>query len=592
MMTSAPSRGRAAAVLALLVCGLLGGPAHASELERIAAVAAGGATDLALRLLEQHHPQLDQQEQWLRFERQRLAILVGTEQWDELARRVDALPAGLPEDFMRFALLEAAKGRLAAEDGAGGRRYLRRLLWGPAVEVKTFAQWRRLVIRSYLLDNDVADAQAALLRYKQDYRANNDAWQLVHAKVLLRASRNKAAFDVLRETQSTEGKMLRVLAGMRSGIYKAAAVKAQGLAFAEAAAGKPELEASAWALVAEAARAVSDDVYRVIGLERMLSIPGNPVVRDGVFALTADELWQAYEWLAETLGNRLQLLIGNDRAWLEQAQYYEREDKSYARSFYAFLSRRAADSTTRLQSHQRLVDSLLAEGREEVVRLLYNRSKRFPGVDDIPVPVRYRLADIALKHRDVHLAAELLKGLEAPPADSDPDQWRLRLARVLIYAGDFKAGALRLGQILDNRRVLEAEFADRYIQVLFDLQAVNGNAEAYVLFDSTYPLVDQKRQRELLFWMAESKGALGEHREAAELYLRSAYHPPAKGTDPWGHSARFHAGEALGKAGLVADARRVYERLLAETSEPRQRAMIQRSTQQLWLREQQQQRTQ
>ncbi len=588
MVTNAPSRGWAAAVLALLACGLLKGPARASEFERIAAVAAGGATDLALRLLEQHHPPLDQQEEWLRFERQRLAILVGTEQWDELARGVDALPAGLPEDFMRFALLEAAKGRLAAEDGAGGRRYLRRLLWGAPAEANSFAQWRRLVIRSYLVDNDIADAQAALLRYKQDYRANNDAWRLVHAKVLLRANRNKAAFDVLQETRSTEGKMLRALAGMRSGIYKATAVKAQGLELVEATAGKPELEASAWALVAEAARAAGDDVYRVIGLERMLSIPGNPVARDGVFALTADELWQAYEWLAETLGNRLELLVGNDRAWLEQAQYYEREDKSYARSFYAFLSRRGADPAARLQAHERLVDSLLAEGRDEVVRLLYARSKRFPGLSDIPIPVRYRLADIALKRRDVHRAAELLKGLEAPPADADPDQWRLRLARVLIYAGDFKAGALRLAQILDNRRTLEPEFADRYIQVLFDLQAVSGNAEAYVLFDSTYPLVDPRRQRELLFWMAESKSALGEHREAAELYLRSAYHPPAKGTDPWGHSARFHAGEALGKGGLVADARRVYERLLAETAEPRQRALIERSTQQLWLREQQQ----
>lgn len=588
MVTNAPSRGWAAAVLALLACGLLGGPARAGEFERIAAVAAGGATDLALRLLEQHHPPLDQQEEWLRFERQRLAILVGTEQWDELARRVDALPAGLPEDFMRFALLEAAKGRLAAEDGAGGRRYLRRLLWGAPAEANSFAQWRRLVIRSYLVDNDIADAQAALLRYKQDYRANNDAWRVVHAKVLLRANRNKAAFDVLQQTQSTEGKLLRALAGMRSGIYKATAVKAQGLELVEATAGKPELEASAWALVAEAARAAGDDVYRVIGLERMLSIPGNPVARDGVFALTADELWQAYEWLAETLGNRLELLVGNDRAWLEQAQYYEREDKSYARSFYAFLSRRGADPVARLQAHERLVDSLLAEGREEAVHLLYSRSKRFPGLSDIPVPVRYRLADIALKRRDVHLAAELLKGLEAPPADADPDQWRLRLARVLIYAGDFKAGALRLAQILDNRRALEPEFADRYIQVLFDLQAVNGNAEAYVLFDSAYPLVDPRRQRELLFWMAESKSALGEQREAAELYLRSAYHPPAKGTDPWGHSARFHAGEALGKGGLVADARRVYERLLAETAEPRQRALIERSTQQLWLREQQQ----
>lgn len=574
-------------MLAVLACGVLAGSARAGELERIAAVAAGGATELALRLLDQHHPPLDQQEQWLRFEQQRLTLLADTERWDEISRRVDALPPGLPEGFTQWALLEAAKARLAAEDGAGARRYLRRLIWGGATDANTFANWRRLVIRSYLVDNDVADAHAALLRYKQDYRVNNDAWRLVHAKVLLRAGRNKAAFDLLQESQSAEGRLLRALAGMRSGIYKAVAVKALGLELADANRDKTELEAKAWALVAEAARGASDDVYRVIGLEHALAFPADLLARDAVFTLTADDLWQAYEWLAETLGNRLQLLVGNDRAWFEQARYYESEDKSYARAFYAFLSRRAADPQAQRRAHERLVDSLLAVGREELVRLLYTRAKRFPELTDVPIPVRYRLADLALQRRDVRLAASLLQGLDAPPADEDPDQWRLRLARVLIYAGDFKAGALRLSQILDNKRKLEPAFADRYIQVLFDLQAVNRNEEAYVLLDSTYRLVDERRQRELLFWMADSKGALGEHQQAAELYLRSAYHGAHKGGDPWGQSARFHAAEALGKAGVIPDARRVYQKLLAETADPRQRALIERSIQQLWLRERQ-----
>ena len=75
------------------------------------------------------------------------------------------------------------------------------------------------------------------------------------------------------------------------------------------------------------------------------------------------------------------------------------------------------------------------------------------------------------------------------------------------------------------------------LQVVFDLQAVGKHAEAYVLLESLYSLVDQpQQQREILFWMADSKAALGEHEAAAELYLRSANHPPGEGKDIWGQS--------------------------------------------------------
>lgn len=563
-------------------------PVCADELERIVAVAKGGATDLALTLLAKHQPPATQSQEWMRWETERLTILAQTQQWKEIAARVEQLPYYLPSPFVRWALAQAAEAQLAAEDGAAARRYLRRLVWTTAPEPEQLAQWRRLVIRSYLLDNNVADAHAALLRYKQDYRANNEAWKLLHAKVLLRARRNKAAFDVLQDTQSLEGKTLRALAGMRSGIRKAAAAKAQGLKLIEATQGKPELQQEAWALVAEAAARANDDVYRVIGLEQAITLLGDGRPSERIYKVSADELWQAYEWLAESLGNRLHLLVGNDQAWLEQAQYFESEEKAYSRSLYAFLTRRGALAATREEGHKRLTASLLANGGAPVVQWLYTRSKRFGSLDAIPASVRYQLADMALKRRDVHFAARLLQGLERAPEGEDPDQWALRRARILIYAGDFKRGAVFLSQILDNKRALDPPFADRYLQVLFDLQAVNRHAEAYVLLDSVYALVEEPRQqREILYWMADSQNALGEYQSAAELYLRSAHHRGAAGKDPWGHSARYQAAEALGKAGLIADARGVYGQLLAETADQRRRAVIERQLQQLWLREQQ-----
>ncbi len=585
-------RGKSRPYLAvtLMLLSLLG-PSRvvgAAELEQIVAVAAGGATDLALRLLVQYEPPVEDQEDWMRWEKQRFAILAQKQQWDAIAKRVDNLPAELPQPFVRWALAEAANAQLSAEDGVTARKYLRRLIWQSNPEPMEFAKWRRLVIRSYLLDNDISDANTALLRYKQDYRADSDVWRLLYAKVLLRAGRNKAAFDVLRDTQSTQGNILRLLAGLRSGIFKAPAVKAAALKLAQSTSRKPELQRGAWALVAEASWRAGDDIYRVIGLERALTLSSDATLRDRVFVVKADDLWQAYEWLAESLGNRLQLLVGNDKAWVEQAQYYESEEKAYARAFYAFLSRRGSEAQVRLDAHKRLVDSLFAEGRGEVVRALYTRSKQFGSIAAIPVTVRYRLADAELQRRDIRLAARLLKGLDRPPPGEDPDEWSLRQARVLIYAGEFTAGALSLSQILDNKRSLQPEFADRYMQVVFDLQAVDRNAEAYALLDSVFTLVDKPQQRrEILFWMADSKKAMGEFQKAGELYLRSAGYANARGADPWGQTARFYAAQALAEAGLVADARNVYRRLLEYTTDQRRRALLQRNIEQLWLREKQ-----
>ncbi|MFQ5995090.1 MAG: tol-pal system YbgF family protein [Acidiferrobacterales bacterium] len=582
-------RPHALALSASLVLAALSSPLGASELERVVAVARGGATELALRLLDKYQPPGDQRENWTRWEKERLAILAQKRRWDDIARRVDELPSGLPEPFVRWAQAEAAKSQLAAEDGVAARKYLRRLLWGRKVDAKQFAKWRRMVIRSYVIENNITDANTALLRYKQDYRVNNDAWRLLHAKVLLRVGRNKNAFDVLQQTQSTEGRTLRSLAGLRSGIYKAPAVKAEGLKVVEATARKPQLQRTAWMLVAEAAAKISDDAYRVIALERAIALSTSPASsRDQIFRLSADDLWQAYQWLAERLGNRMHLLVGNDDAWMEQAQYYESEEQSYARAFYAFMAQRGSDPKVRRLAHTRLADSLFKDNGAEVVRWLYTRSKQFDSLEAIPDTVRYKLADEALKRRDIHFAARLLKGLDKPPPGEDPEQWSLRRARVLIYAGDFRAAALWLSQILDHKRSLDSPFADRYVQVLFDLQAVDKHVEAYALLDSVFSLTDNAQQRrEILFWMADSKSAMGEYQQAGELYLRSASFGKAGGADPWGHTARFRAAEALGKAGLVADARGVYRKLLEQTVDQRRRALIERNIQQLWLREQQ-----
>ncbi|MFQ5545444.1 MAG: hypothetical protein ACE5FE_05640, partial [Acidiferrobacterales bacterium] len=377
---------------------------QANELERAAAMARSGATELALRLLHKHQPSTADQLNWIRWEKLRFKLLADKQRWGTLAQRVDEFPPELPSSFVQWALTEASLAQLAIKDGVAARKHLRRLLWTTEVDAKQFAKWRRMVIRSYLVDNNVADAHTALLRYKQDYRANNDVWRLLHAKVLLRAGRYKGALAVLQDIQSVEGKLLRLLAGLRSGIYQASVVKNRGSQLVKLAERKPPLQRNAWALIAESAAKAGDAVHRVIALEQGFSLPNDSTQSDDLFELKADDLWQAYEWLAETLGNRLQLLVDNDEVWLAQAKEYGNSDRMYARALYAFLARRSPDVSVHQSAHTQLANSLFADGQEETVRWLYTQSKQFDNLDAIPSAIRDRLSDVALKRQDIHFA--------------------------------------------------------------------------------------------------------------------------------------------------------------------------------------------
>ena len=149
--------------------------------------------------------------------------------------------------------------------------------------------------------------------------------------------------------------------------------------------------------------------------------------------------------------------------------------------------------------------------------------------------VRYRLADKALGDYDIALAAKLVHDLKTPPNDEDPDGWWLRRARILIFAGEVREAATLLNNLLEKGVKLDTDFAERYLQALFDLQSIGQHAIALPLLEGLYNRVDSgKLRRELLYWQAESQAGLGHHRDSAELYLRSATYGDLPGEDPWG----------------------------------------------------------
>lgn len=589
-ITAAARRGGSRFFLFCLLLGLGAPPsvvaadaADDSDLARVRTLIRGGAAQLALRLVDQHQPGTSS-EAWVEWEKQRYALYRSQREWGALSARVAKLPPDLEPEFVRWAWTEAAQAELNAGRAAEARRLLRALLWSGDGSSDEQAVWRQLVIRSYLSDDNVADAHTALLRYRADYRVQSPAWRKLETAILIRAGRAKEAYVLVGELKTHEGRYLGLLAALRSGVMPPAQVAARAQVLAEETRNKSELSHQAWALAAEAALRANDTLRRIYALERALSGARAHVDPDRLVEVKADDLWRAYERYAEGVGNEARLLVGNDADWLKQAESYKRDDAMQARAFYAFLATHGGRRDTRRLAAQRLTDSLVEDGRGEVLRALYSASQRYPELKQVPEYVRFRLADLALEDYDIEFAGKLLQGLDRPPGDEDRDLWALRRARVLIYAGDFRTAQDILSGLVDGERKLTEALADRVLQVLFDLQAADRHAQAIALLESLFRQVDNPRvEREILYWIAESRSVLGEHQQAAELYLRSANHRHPTGGDMWGQTARFHAGEALGKAGLAQDARLVFQALLRHTADAKQRAVIERSIQQLWL---------
>lgn len=581
----------AAGLLLLLL--LLPGPGQARDPGEFLELARQGAPGLALRLMDRHQPAAARDPLgWARWEQARLDILARAGRWEALVQRVEALPEGLPPEVADAARLRQARALLELGRAAEARAVLRRLLWDPRARrsPQALAALRRLVAQSYLAEGRLEDARIALRRYRQDYPESTEAERLLQGRVLLRAGEPAAAAAALQGLKGAEARALALLAGLRAGTLEAEAVRRE----AETEAAKPEeaglgpMERARWWLVAaEAAGRVEALPKRILALEQALR-GRESLGADQVFRVDGEALWAAYLAYGQRLGNQRQLLIGDDAAWLEAAaQAAAGHAVVGPRSYYAVVALMGLDPAAREQAHRALTASLLAEeGGREVVAGLYLDSQRFPEVAAIPHAVRYELADYALARGDAVLASRLLADLAEPPAGLDPFQWQLRRARVLILGGREDAGIDVLYSLLAALPVLDRERADRLLQVVFDLQTVKRHEAAINLFVALGPrLQDPQQQRELLYWEAESFEALGQYEQAAWRYLRSAVLLDPNAYDPWAQTCRFHAAEALARAGLVADARRLYQDLLRATAEPERRIVLRHRLQQLQLQQ-------
>lgn len=561
-------------------------PGVADErLELLKHISAAGAPALTLKMLDQAQPGLDQDLYgWILWEQERLAILAQWQQWNELLIRIEGLPVDIPEPFKQQAATYKARAFLRLGQSETAREILRQQLWrtgsGEAAEYET---WRRLVIQSYLEDERNQDARIAMLRFDQDFASDDPEWNLLQARVLIESGRNEQAVLILQGQKTWPARLTSQLARFRLGQVDQAELWRQVKQRAAESGVDADERATLWALGYYAAQKMSP-VDRVVALESLFRIDaGSPLE---LFQLPVDQLWQAYLDYAQLVGNRSELLLGDDEAWLSLAQKTSKATPVKSRSLYAMLILQSADAQIANRAGRGYMQTFaeIDEAERQLLQNLFNRSETFSSARRIPAEIRYQLVDLALRAADIDEATRLMSGLTTIPEGTDRLDWQLRQSRVLILGGRYREGNEVLRTLLGEYREPQAEATDRILQVLFDLQSVDLHEDAIAHFNYLLRLeIEPKQRREILYWIADSFRGMEKYDQAALLYLQSAMLPGPKSMDPWAQTARYNAAESLQLSGLIDDARRIYRELLAVTDDAARRSVLNQKIQQLWL---------
>ncbi|MGD8783679.1 MAG: hypothetical protein PVG75_04545 [Thioalkalispiraceae bacterium] len=580
----------------LLFISLMLLPAHsvsAISLQAIKQIADTGAVELSVRILEREQAQIkNQPEQWMAWERQRIEFYKSRKEWQKITDRLAVLPDFVGSEFIFWARTERASALIHFGEGEQARHELRNLIWRVNPDQHTaemITQWRRLIIKSYLTDGRAGDASTASLRLQQDL-ADSDPDSvfddsLVRARIAILNHRASETIEILKPySDKPEAAALMLLAQLRGNVRSPQRVMQAALRYLNDKKFDDDLKINLWAVVAETAQRRGSRGSKANALEHILADKQNLTLDESIYQVNSDSLWNAYIDYALSISNNEQLLIGQDKKWLEVAERIKKKKPVGARAMSAFVMLRSQSAESREQASAKFT-KLLDQRRSgnKLLMHLFLDSKYFSTTEKIPAPVRHALVDIALRDSDIDRASELMATIKEPPEGSDQFMWWLRRARILVLGTQTKVGAKALNDLLDRNQQLEKEQIDKLLQVVFDLQTAGEHELAFALFERILTVTDDdKIQRELYYWMADSRKSQERFVDAAELYLTSAMHPDPENMDPWAQTAHYQAAESLARAGLYDDATILFKRLLRVTDDPTRRATLQRELHRLW----------
>jgi len=570
------------------------------SMEQLSELISLGVPALALSLIDDEQGKRPRfSADWYAFEYKRIILLSQLERWEQVIERVQWLfDTAAPERHITKKIrlwfeTQVVIARLQLKQSDQALLQLQNLLWRSSIQDRDPslpAVWRRLVIRAYLQMQQDTDARKALIKYEQDYKASGEDidWALLQAQVLLSTDRPQQAMQVLQQLSlkdEADVNALILIAQLRSEPKKAKSIYQK---MRQQLDGQVLNKSERWAkhyVAYHAAIVLSDIPAQVLNLEAMLSLDIKYPVLEESFQVSSDDLWALYNQQGLAIANDKGLLFGDDAAWQALSDNLIRSNSKKAMQLNAALVLHTENFTTKQHQHKTIVEIL--EKRKnglELINKLYLHSSKVTDVSVLPDEVRYRLVDYALAEGHYYEAARLMKTLQEPPAGKTVFDWRMRKARVLILQGEYdESEAIIRKTFIEKPKITRAEL-DRYIQVLFDFQTVQQHRQAINLFDLLYiDGLDEKVQREIFFWKAESFYSLEEFDHAALFYLKSSRAVTDATNDLWAQSARFKAGQSLMRAKIYDDAEKVFKELMLITDSETRKALINQNLQKIRL---------
>jgi len=560
------------------------------------------APELALSYIKREQPKYnkDAPTEWLFWEQKRISLLKYMQRWQAVDQRVSQQKENLSNFKIATAdrnwfLTTQLQALIELKQYDKVLAKTRHYLWNAndLVRTDTYAAWRRIIIQVYLNQSQINDAQIAMRRYQQDYGElkNEDglSWLQLQAELLIQLNQHSEAIALLKKIKNPEAQALVLLAKINAKMISPLnALDSAQLVLAGIEEDDPRKHIFQYVALVSAI-AAGDIEQSILLLEILLSEQdrslSNSVVRIGGVEINANTLWKLYLRKGNLEANRKGLLKGDDVSWYALGSNLFQSDPLTAKSIFAVLSLNAREAHHRKLSMRQLVKLMdINQQPLELVNHLFTNSSYITSMSDVVPEVRYRLIDFNLVHSNIKAAAALMANLKQPPEDQPQFDWNLRRARVLILSGSFKQGASVLSNMLSGEEV-ETLQAEKYLQVVFDLQAVEQHKIALDLFNQLQLRVEDVRLvRELIFWKAESYHELKQFEQAAFLFLKSA-RSPDNIFDPWYHTATFRAAESMFEAELYEDSKQRYLHLLKITQNAARKAVIRQRLQAIQLKQ-------
>ncbi len=552
-----------------------------------------GLNQLVLKQLE--HDQLPfpteestpiQQQQWWQWERIRHQMLQQQQHWSELVSRFESYPLLQQRQMNSNDRALYLQALMETQAYSHAQQVIQRLIWQPAegpIAPADLKQWRRALIRLYLLQNQPQQALASLRRFHADYglegRDNTTELRiffingaLESAALLLAGLPDEPLYRFWRQLlQLRQRQQLPDL--LQQGLQRLAQSPTQ----------RGNSYERKWDLILVAAAAVALERHQtaVESLELLFAQEGITEADLSLAGLNGDTLWSAYQSYALEIANSEQLLIGEESRWLRFAALQATALPAKSRALVAYLLAQSESEGVRERAGSDLLTQLRRiNGGERTLFWLYRHSLKPPPITD---EIRLILVEQAIGLNRLSDAEVLLNAMgnfdsqsaegATPARQALRFNWQLQQARIAIRLQSYPKAETVVGSLIRQLKPMaENPDYDKVMQLIFDLQEEEQHPIALHLLQQIAPKAgDEQRRRERFFWIGDSYFALKEYALAAGGYLQAAYGSNQQPVnDQWGETARYRAVQALRQGRWYDDAAVLLRQLIKFADKSRQ----------------------